>query len=172
MSVNPLVFVVRGKASRRIRKKYEQDRLGGSCYRGRTQFETNCLGCRKLIFFFSTYMYLQRRLQDSPERTYHTPTITSKLLLRLGAPRGARSSWMVFSKRRRSKFAITTPRLNNHWKYLKIHGYTMGLKRLEEVCEKKTFWRTNSKHSRQVSTGPKPLFKEIQRVVRNSTTVP
>ena len=91
--------------------------------------------------------YLQRRLQYSPERTYHTPTITSKLLLRLGAPRGARSSWMVFSKRRRSEFVITTPRLNNHWKYLKIHGYTTGLKRLEEVCEKKTFWRTNSKHS-------------------------
>ena len=160
---------MRGKASRRIRKKYEQNRLGGSCYRGRTQFKTNCLGYRKLISFL---LYLNNRLQYSPERTYHTPTITSKLLLRLGAPRGARSSWMVFSKRRRSEFAITTPRLNNHWKYLKIHGYTMGLKRLEEVCEKKTFWRTNSKHSRQVSTGPKPLFKEIQRVVRNSTTVP
>ena len=66
MSVNPQVFVVRGKASRRIKKKYEQDRLGGSCYRGRTQFETNCLGCRKLIFFFSTYIVDFKTAQNGP----------------------------------------------------------------------------------------------------------
>ena len=66
MSVNPQVFVVRGKASRRIKKKYEQDRLGGSCYRGRTQFETNCLGCRKLIFFCSTYNVDFNTAQNGP----------------------------------------------------------------------------------------------------------
>ena len=45
---------------------------------------------------------------------------------------------------------------------------TVGLKILEEVCEKRTFERTYCEHSRQVSTGPKPLYKEIQRVVRNN----
>ena len=65
MYVNLLVVVVRGKASRRIRKKYE-DKLGGSCYRGRTQFETNCLGCRKLIFFCSTYNVDFNTAQNGP----------------------------------------------------------------------------------------------------------
>ena len=105
---------VRGKASRRIRKKYEQDRLGGSCYRGRTQFKTNCLGYRKWISL--PFFVLTNRLQYSPKRTEHTLTITSKLLQRLGAPRGAGLSWKNCEtppKRIRNNYART----QQSWKF-------------------------------------------------------
>ena len=82
----------------------------GDTSRGRTQFknELPLLPQMNIPFFF----VLTNRLQYSPKRTDHTLTITSKLLQRLGAPRGAGLSWKIV-KRRRREFAITTPILSN-----------------------------------------------------------
>ena len=82
----------------------------GDTSRGRTQFKTNCLCYRKWRSFFC--FVLTNRLQYSPKRTDHTLIITSKLLQRLGAPRGAGLSWKMV-KRRRREFIITTPILSN-----------------------------------------------------------
>ena len=86
----------------------------GDTSRGRTQFKTNCLGYRKWISL--PFFVLTNRLQYSPERTDHTHTITSKLLQRLGAPRGAGLSWKNCEtppKRIRNNYART----QQSWKF-------------------------------------------------------